>query len=258
MVLIWWWYSKFTQEGLFIQLSFDFKKPLAVQTEKDLPKWGKSLYDAALGGESTREPLEAWKRQHGSRRFSVQVDPEPLEGTDEATSALVREAASDLLSLPWEIMHNDTGYLSQGANGVRVRRRLPHRKQTVSAKTALPIRVLLLSPRPEIDEQGDPVGYLDHRSSALPLVQAVENLGEELVQVELLNPPTFPALKAALQKAHAENDPYEIVHFDGHGVYDRQVGLGALCFEAAQDGQVAFSADQQRQSGLCKLTKVAA
>lgn len=212
-------------------------KTRAEKTEQSLPIWGQALYAAALGGESVREPLEAWKRKTGSRRFSVLVDPEPPEGTDAEQSALMREAASDLLSLPWEILHNGTGYLSQGAQGVRVRRRLPHRKQTVSTPTALPIRVLLLSPRPEIDEHGNPVGYLDHRSSALPLVQAVENLGEELVQVDFLQPATFPALKAALKKAQAEKNPYEIVHFDGHGVYDRQVGLGALCFEAPQDSQ---------------------
>jgi tetratricopeptide (TPR) repeat protein len=212
-------------------------KTRAETTEKSLPEWGKALYAAALGGESAREPLEAWKRTSGSRRFSVQVDSESLAGTDEEKSALIREAASDLLSLPWEIMHDDVGFLSQGATGVRVRRRLPNRKQTTTIKAELPIRVLLLSPRPEVDEHGDPVGYLDHRSSALPLVQAVENLGEELVQLDILHPPTFPALKEALKKARAEKNPYDIVHFDGHGVYDRWVGLGALCFESPRDSQ---------------------
>ncbi len=211
-------------------------KTRAEKTEKALPEWGNALYKAASGGESAREPFEAWKRTSGSRRFSVQVDGEPLEGTDDAQAALIREAASDLLSLPWEIMHDGVGYLSQGANGVRVRRRLPNRKETITAQAELPIRVLLLSPRPEVDEAGQPVGYLDHRSSALPLIQAVENLGE-LVQVDILHPPTFPALKDALKKAKEAKNPYDIVHFDGHGVYDRRVGLGALCFEAPQDGE---------------------
>ena len=167
----------------------------------------------------------------------MQVDSEPPEGTGEDETALIHEAASDLLSLPWEIMHDGTGYLSQSGNGVRVRRRLPNRKLTTTLEAKLPIRVLLLSPRPEIDKDGNKVGYLDHRSSAMPLVQAVENLGEALVKVDILHPPTFPALQAALQKAQTEDDPYEIVHFDGHGVYDRRVGLGALCFEDHRDSQ---------------------
>ena len=229
-------------------------KERASKTEGALPAWGQALYAAALGGESAREPLDEWQRKSGSRRFSVQVDSEPLKGTGEDESALIREAASDLLSLPWEIMHDETGYLSQGGNGVRVRRRLINRKRTTTLQADLPIRVLLLSPRPEIDQDGNPVGYIDHRASALPLVQAVENLGEALVQVDILHPPTFPALQAALEKAQAENNPYEIVHFDGHGVYDRRVGLGALCFEAPRDSQKLG----QRLLDLVHATELAA
>ncbi len=212
-------------------------KERAEKTEKALTEWGKVLFEAVLGGKSTHKPYEPWMRSTGTKRFSVQVDSEPPEGTGKKKTALIREAASDLLSLPWEIMHDGTGYLSQGGNGVRVRRRLPNRKETTTQEARLPIRVLLLSPRPEIDKEGNKVGYLDHRSSAIPLVQAVENLGENLVKVDILHPPTFPALKAALKKAQTEKDPYEIVHFDGHGVYDRRVGLGALCFEDPRDSQ---------------------
>ena len=229
-------------------------KTRAEKTEKNLPEWGKALFDAALGGESASEPFEAWNRSSGSRRFSVQVDGEPFEGTSEDEAALIREAASDLLSLPWEILHDGVGYLSQGAEGVRVRRRLPNRKLVVSNQAELPIRALLLSPRPEVDEAGNPVGYLDHRSAALPLVQAVENLGEELVQLDILHPPTFPALKKALKKAYREKNPYDIVHFDGHGVYDRRVGLGALCFEAPQDGEKLG----RREMALVHATELAA
>ena len=213
-------------------------KVRAGKTETALPQWGEALFQAAIGGTSAREALEAWTNAGAgtNRRFSVQVDGEPMEGTEEEEAALVREAASHLLSLPWEILHDGTSYLSQGGNGVRVRRRLPNRKRTTTIEADLPIRVLLLSPRPEVDEDGNTVGYLDHRSSALPLVQAVEHLGEGLVKVDILSPPTFPALQAALKRGREENDPYEIVHFDGHGVYDRQVGVGALCFEHPRDG----------------------
>jgi len=211
----------------------------ASKTEENLPLWGQALYDEMLDAKSTREPLEAWRNAGGSRRFSVQVDFEPPEGTDEAETATIHEAASDLLALPWEILHDGRGYLSQGANATRVRRRLPNRKRVATVQTKLPIRVLLLSPRPEIsddeDGQQSDVGYIDHRVIARPLVQAMENLGEGLVQVDILTPPTFAALKATLKQAKAAGDPYEIVHFDGHGVYDKRVGLGALCFEHPRD-----------------------
>lgn len=210
-------------------------KQRATRTEDQLPQWGQALYQAATLAESAREPLAEWRRTTGSRRFSVQVDGDPPEGTPDDEAARFREAANDLLTLPWEILHDGDGYLSQGAKGARVRRRLPNRKRTETLQADLPIRVLLISPRPEVAGDGNPVGYFDHRISARALVQAVDTLGADLVKVDLLSPPTFPAMQKALQKARDENDPYEIVHFDGHGVYDRQVGLGALCFEDPRD-----------------------
>src|SRR4029079_4450817 len=32
-----------------------------------------------------------------------------------------------------------------------------------------------------------------------------------------------------------EGHPFDVVHFDGHGVYDRRLGLGGLCFEDPND-----------------------
>lgn len=74
-------------------------------------------------------------------------------------------------------MHDGVGFLNQGDNAVHIRRRLPNYTNVTSSNAKLPIRVLLLSPRPEKSEGGGSVGYIDHRSSALPLVQAMENLG---------------------------------------------------------------------------------
>ncbi|NEQ50975.1 MAG: tetratricopeptide repeat protein [Leptolyngbya sp. SIO3F4] len=210
-------------------------KQRAEKTESNLPEWGQALFQAALGNEVAREPLTEWLRSSGSRRFSVQVDADLPVGTEDSELAQSRAAASELLALPWETLHDGTGYLAQGADGARVRRRLPNRERTETIEADLPIRVLLISPRPEISDTGNPVSYIDHRVSGQALVQAVENLGEDLVKVDILQPPTLAAMTAALQKAREEDDPYEIVHFDGHGVYDQQVGLGALCFEDPKD-----------------------
>ena len=42
-------------------------------------------------------------------------------------------------------------------------------------------------------------------------------------------------MRAELDRARQEQRPYHVVHFDGHGVYDRTVGLGGLCFESPDD-----------------------
>ncbi|HEV3468406.1 MAG TPA: TIR domain-containing protein [Pyrinomonadaceae bacterium] len=214
----------------------------AERVEARLPEWGQALYGAALAPPAAQEALAAWQQaaEGAERRFSVFVERELPEGASEEEQAAASEAAAELLALPWELLHDGRGFLFHGKHPVRVRRRLPNRHRQGSRPTKQPIRVLLVSPRPE--QEG--VGYLDHRISALPLVEAVEGLGE-LAELTVLAPPTFGALEQALQSADEAGEPYDVVHFDGHGVYDPRVGLGALCFEDPNEvGKLAGRAMQ--------------
>src|SRR5262249_50392780 len=54
-------------------------------------------------------------------------------------------------------------------------------------------------------------------------------------KLTILSPPTFAELQAELTRAADSGQPYDVVHFDGHGVYDRKIGLGGLCFEDPKD-----------------------
>lgn len=200
----------------------------AERLEAQLPEWGRALYHAALGSPAAQEALTAWQQagEGAERRFSVFIERELPEGASEEEQATASEAAAELLALPWELLHDGRGFLFHGRHPVRVRRRLPNRYSQPPRLSLLPIRILLVSPRPE--EQG--VGYIDHRVSALPLVEAAERLGV-LAELTVLTPPTLPALEALLREAADAGAPYNVVHFDGHGVYDPRVGLGALCFE---------------------------
>ena len=204
----------------------------ARKVEDNLVKWGRLLHDAALPAAHTANVVNAWSKisDHAGRRFSVHVDAALEAGTPAADAEAVREAATLLLGLPWELLHDGDGYLFQGAKPTRVRRRLPNTRTLDVSVVAAPIRVLLVTARPE-DEA---CGYIDHRASALPLVEAMEQLGG-LVRLHVLSPPTFDALGKELKRAFDARAPYHVVHFDGHGVYDRRVGLGGLCFEDPRD-----------------------
>jgi tetratricopeptide (TPR) repeat protein len=210
-------------------------KERAERIEAQLPGWGQDLYEAALALPVVQETFAVWQRAdtRGERRFSVFVDPELPDGTGKEDQATAREAASELLSLPWELLHDGRGFLFHGKHPVRVRRRLPNRHAQAVRPTRLPIRILLVSPRPEEENR---IGYIDHRISARPLIEAVESLGE-LAIVSVLAPPTFSALEDALHRAGECGEPFDVVHFDGHGIYDREHGLGALCFEDPNDAQ---------------------
>ncbi|MCG3157100.1 MAG: hypothetical protein DKINENOH_03731 [bacterium] len=204
----------------------------AERIEAQLPQWGRDLYHAALRDPIAAEALQAWRKKAdgAQRRFSVLVDSDPPAGADDDTRKATLAAASNVLSLPWELLHDGAGYLFRGKNAVAVRRRLPNRAAQEVRPTSLPIRILLVSPRPE----DKTTGYIDHRVSAKPLVEAVAALGD-LAALTVLSPPTLAALRDELKRASEANQPYDVVHFDGHGVYDREHGLGALCFEDPQD-----------------------
>ncbi len=200
--------------------------------EARLPEWGKLLHAAALEHGDAREAYEAWKRSGGaaSRRLTIRVDRDLATGAQPVEQADAAEGATLLLGLPWELVHDGGGFLFRAAEPVGVRRALPNRTEKAALVTGAPLRVLLCSPRPE----DDVARYIDHRVSARPVVEALAALGE-LAELTLLSPPTFAALTAELDEARRRKRPYHIVHFDGHGVYSKQTGLGALCFENADD-----------------------
>jgi len=206
----------------------------ARKVEQSLAEWGRLLHDAALPPAHTAKVLQAWAGidAQAGRRFSVHVDTALESGAPEREieTETAKEAATLLLGLPWELLHDGKRYLFQGAKPSRVRRRLPSTEGFDVPVGATPIRILLITARPE----DDACGYIDHRASALPLVEAMEAL-PGLVELRVLRPPTLPALRKELDRARGENTPYQVVHFDGHGVYDRTAGLGGLCFELPED-----------------------
>jgi hypothetical protein len=204
----------------------------AAKVEASLPAWGQLLYQAVAEKQSVQEVLRPWETlpQGVERRFSIFVDSRLVEGSPEEKQAEADEAATVLLRLPWELFNAGRGYLLAGAKPVLVRRRLPNRRQFDRVVAEPPIRVLLVSPRPE--DKG--VDYIDHRVIAQPMTEALGDLGD-LAELTVLSPPTFPALQAALQAAEERGEPFHVVHFDGHGVFDRRIGLGGLCFEDPRD-----------------------
>jgi tetratricopeptide (TPR) repeat protein len=205
--------------------------PRALAVEEALATWGKLLF-ATLDVPVAIEVWEAFRRapMELERCISLYVEAEPLEGASPEETAAGREAAATWLGLPWELLHDERGFLADGARGVRVRRRLPGRQEKAPLLTTAPIRVLVVSPRPE-DETA---GFLDHRASAKPLMEAFAKLGSRAA-VELLAEPTLPGMTKALREAAKAGRPFHAVHFDGHGIFDRQSGLGALCFEDPAD-----------------------
>lgn len=214
--------------------------------ETKLSAWGQALYQMITAPPSAKKPLAAWQHLPGdkTRYFSINVIGRPREEfsklpaeasgipgeTHSEIQQGVTEADGTLLALPWELLYDGKNYLFQGKNATMIRRgRTPSHPREISQLT-LPVRILLICPRPG----GKYTSHLDHRSSALPLMKAVEGL-KELVELTILTPPTYSELKTTLHRAAETGEPFTAIHFDGFCRYDYTRGLEALCFEAAED-----------------------
>lgn len=198
----------------------------AEDVEAELEVWGRLLRDSVIA------------ETDAARLWQQFVDAE-------AESKLLTVDATDprVLRLPWELLADDEGHIF--AQGIGVRRRL--RKGTnVSVKPlALPVRVLVVVARP------DDAGFIDPRADALPLLDALEALGEQVV-IEFLYPPTLKALSARLRSR--QKPAVHVVHFDGHGVYDALLGQGYLLFE--NDNHQGDRVDANRLGTLLSSYKV--
>jgi tetratricopeptide (TPR) repeat protein len=222
----------------------------AVRIEDQFPKWGKSLFDAAMPS-LCQQVLKGWDKinENSDRRFSVLVDDELPDGAQTDQQRQTKQAATLLLALPWELLHDGTSYVMMGAKPLTVRRQLVNRKAFDIYAADPPVRVLLVSPRPDED---DAAKYIDHRASAIPLVHALDSLGNQ-AELTILSPPTFAALERELSKARKADKPFHVVHFDGHGVYQKEIGQGGLCFESPE----SVPAFHKRKSAIVNADKIA-
>jgi tetratricopeptide (TPR) repeat protein len=134
--------------------------------------------------------------------------------------------------LPWELMDDGRG----GPVAVRARQfaRVVHgkstdRPHTQGARLRHGARILIVVSRP--------AGPQDVRFQAVarPLLATLQRLGT--FKVDVLRPPTYPALLRFLAEAQASGRGIDLVHFDGHGV--TRNGVGHLVFESDNAGSLA-------------------
>ncbi len=203
--------------------------------ETQFRTWGMELFKALdLLSEAHKPLFLAWssEAQSSQRRFTIQAPDAPFDAKS-SENPQNHPAITEILGLPWELLHRGSTFLFQDGLGVRVRRFLPGVEAPAKSKPEHlrpPLRVLIVCSRPEAEG----VGYIDHRVSTRPLVEALNALGQ-LATYEFLTPATLKNLQVKLQTALQAGRPYHIVHFDGHGVFDPHGGLGQLVFEAEGD-----------------------
>ncbi len=154
-----------------------------------LAKWGELVFGSVFGSGRARD---AYQRAR-DRRLEV----------------VFRSAEPGLLALPWELMRDGAGPVALGAGGISRSLPVADAAETLEVPGGR-LRVLMVISRPA--GTGD-VGY---RMVARPLMERLEAVRGE-VELTVLRPPTFKALREAVTQAADAGEPFHVVHFDGHG-----------------------------------------
>src|SRR5437763_937580 len=195
----------------------------AQSVEAKLKEWGHQLHHATFGAAANQTLLA-----------QLLAAPEPRLLT-------IGTADPTLLRLPWELIADASGPL---AHRLSVRRQLanpmPPKEPLVEREVIFPLRILYIVSRPT------DTGFIDPRLTARSVFDALDPLGAS-VRVDFCRPATLSRMEEMLRAAeHDEKDPYDLIHFDGHGTFISDMQLGVLCFEKACDISGAAKTDLVR------------
>lgn len=216
----------------YLRAPFSVYESRGVQIAGRLRGWGEAMFSALFASGPPRDMYVRLRdRAAGPGSFEV----------------VVRSAAAGWLGLPWELLCDPDRPGPLTLDGVRLSRSLP------SAQLGAPfgvrgdrLRVLIVISRPHGRHD---VGF---QMVARPLLRRLEAVRGR-VELTVLRPPTLDALVATLRAADEVGAPFQVVHFDGHGVlsgpravagagsgaplsYVSPAGEGVLVFEGPAGG----------------------
>ncbi|MGE0082806.1 MAG: CHAT domain-containing protein [Desulfococcaceae bacterium] len=177
---------------------FDPAPAIADRTEKRMADIGRDLFRQVFQSDEDARDLWAEMRKHLS-----ETRVEIVTG--------VREAAA----IPWELLRDPkTDIFLALRAGAFVHANLnPAQPFQMPKSKSGPIRILLVICRP--GGQDD----VPFRSVASKLIKGLADADREMLQLDVLRPPTFDSLSRRLRAAKDQGKPYHAVHFDGHGAF---------------------------------------
>ncbi len=164
-----------------------------------LPQWGEALFNTVFFSRAAQRIFNDFQDETSAGRLLT-----------------ISASHPEILSLPWELLRDPEGtYLVHENPRISIRRRLAgagggRRQLKVEPKDRL--RLLFVISRPSN------AGFIDPRGEATAVLDAIAQEAGERVEVEFLRPATLDNLVARLEDRRKL--PVDIVHFDGHGVFD--------------------------------------
>ena len=205
----------------YLSVPFGVYDDRGARIAAQFPEWGSRLFQALFGSETAHEAYRRARAGEGS------------------VELVVRSTAAEPLALPWELLFDPTAGVPVALERVAITRML------TTAEYAEPLavrgsrlRVLMVISRPRGTSD---VGYHMIARHLLPLI----GTSGKAVDMVILRPPTLDRLREALADAVLAGEPFQVVHFDGHGALGAGPGsAGTLIFEGPRGGAHRVSADK--------------
>jgi tetratricopeptide (TPR) repeat protein len=188
-----------------------------------LPAWGQAMFAGLFGTEAAREAYVALRARAGVSGAEI----------------VLRSAMPAWLGLPWELLRDPLIPEPLVLGEIGLSRGLPAAYESPAFDVGgQRLRVLMVISRPAGARD------VEYRMIARPLVRRLAAVRGR-VELEVLRPPTLDALADRLQTAREAGTPFQIVHFDGHGILSD--GVGMLVFERPSGGHHYVRAERVAQ-----------
>ncbi|OAR24178.1 hypothetical protein A8W25_17180 [Streptomyces sp. ERV7] len=204
----------------YLRMPFGVYEQRGPRVAERLPEWGARIFSALFATAEARKAYTEARTRGGQLEI------------------VLRSCSAELLGLPWELMADPARTVPIALDQVAVSRSL----QTGDTRQVFTVpgsrlRVLMVISRP--DGEAD-VGY---QMIARPLLRRLEAVRGS-VELVVLRPPTLERLEEVLTRAREDGEPFQVVHFDGHGVFGRlpaSGGWGPMMFQqSGPQGMLAF------------------
>ena len=188
----------------YLRAPFAVYEERGAQVEAALSGWGQALFSSVFGAGEARDAYVAVR----SRGAAAQV--------------VVRAADDRALGLPWELLRDPGLPEALALGGVAVTRMLPTHVPAPAVRIGGErLRVLMVIARPAGERD---VGYQMVARRLLPLLAGVRGA----VELTVLRPPTFARFERVLNEAARGGEPFQVVHFDGHGAFANPPAASAV------------------------------
>ena len=175
------------------QYSSDIDDESAKKIESQLPELGKALFNKAFAKKTAHQLYKKFRQLKDDKKIITITSHHP-----------------EILSLPWELLHDSKGKAFLMAENISIQRRI-NCENHVSVTPKQQLHILFIISRPTDTD------FVDPRINAQAALDSLQNISKHIT-LEFLRPATLQQLQERLQDQNLPR--IDAVHFDGYSFFE--------------------------------------